>query len=408
MSDSCCEGGNVKRGTLILLAHLLAVSCLRTAMPASAKEKGGWKSYGLGEQAMACTFMPHSRSVAVLLYGAVRDTDQEFVRVYTTHLAAWDFKAGQVEVKRKWDYTVDIRQDGLQFQPNYMNYTADGRHLVFFGWGAIQVLDAETWAEVRTIAFEEPEGLGVVTYVAPGFSVTLDGSRAAVAFSSSRGDGGAVRVYDLRSGEIVREWRLGGEVRHLAGVAISPGGERVAVSTLPAAWASSPEAFIPPGMDNVRVMDVSSGETLFGMNTKYFAGPVLFGPGDTLLTASINVNRKFYSSDTVKVWDARTGKLRREIANPGDGVRYRLDLSADGKLLLGFTGIVKPDGHFIVFDSHQFKIWDFETGREVVASPKLPGREGEAAQLQLSPDEGFVVAWWNGFANPVVYEIPRD
>jgi WD40 repeat protein len=170
---------------------------------------------------------------------------------------------------------------------------------------------------------------------------------------------------------------------------------------------SEPEAFIPSGTNNVQVMDVKTGETLVGMNTKYVAGAVLFGPNDTLLTGSINNDRTGYSLDTVKIWDTRSGKLLREIANPGAGVHYRLDRSVDGKLLLGYTGAEKPDENFVVTDFDQFKIWDFASGKEVAASPKFSENGPHTPQLQLSQDEKYVVAWWDGFAEPIVYEIPQ-
>jgi WD40 repeat protein len=401
-------------GNFTSLAHVLAVSSLWTAMSASANQDGDWNSYRFRRSAFACAFTPDSRSV-VVLYGTARwISGKEFVIVDTTHLAAWDFKTGKVEDKRKWDYTTRGRGDHLQLQPRYMKYTADGRSLVILDASAIRMLDAATYTEVKTIAFEPPEekfardGWSIVSYFGPGFSVTPDGSRAAVAFSSSMGgNGGFVRVYDLRQGQVVREWRLQDAIRFVTGVALSSDGKRVAVSSLPFMRSSEPEAFIPSGTNNVQVMDVKTGETLVGMNTKYVAGAVLFGPNDTLLTGSINNDRTGYSLDTVKIWDTRSGKLLREIANPGAGVHYRLDRSVDGKLLLGYTGAEKPDENFVVTDFDQFKIWDFASGKEVAASPKFSENGPHTPQLQLSQDEKYVVAWWDGFAEPIVYEIPQ-
>jgi WD40 repeat protein len=230
-----------------------------------------------------------------------------------------------------------------------------------------------------------------------------------VAISSLIGDnGGFVRVYDLRTGQIVREWRLHGEVFYVTGVALSPDGGRVAASWLPFVPSSDPEAFIPSGVNNVRIMDVKTGEALLGVSTKYAAGPVLFGPNDTLLTASINDDRKGYSLDSIKIWDARTGNLLREIVNPHAGVHYHLDLSPDGKLLLGYTGTEKPVENAVIIDTQRFQIWDFASGRVVATSPKIQPIKIEQPQIQLSPDERFVVVWWDdGEAKPIVYEIPQ-
>ena len=162
-----------------------------------------------------------------------------------------------------------------------------------------------------------------------------------------------------------------------------------------------------PGVENVRVVDVKSGDMLTGANTKYLAGPVLFGPNDTLLTGSINNDRGGYALDTIKVWDARTGKLLREITSPRTGVHYRLDFSRDGKLLLGYTGTEKPVENFVTVDTQQFQIWDFASGQTVATSPEFAPNKDEIPQIQLSADGEFVIVWWgNGFAKPFVYGVP--
>lgn len=403
----------VRKRNLILLAHLLAVLCLLGAMPVSAKQKLDWKTYRLSiENVHACAFAPDRHSVALLYWKDHLLSEKPWKDVYTTHLAVWDFKTGKVEEKLKWDYTSNDQRDPWPSQPRYMEYTADGRYLVILDAAAIRVLDATTYAEVKKIAYEppkEPVPFKGIIWATVNLSLTPDGSRAAVTISSSGGAGGGfVRVYDLRTGQIVREWKLRDGVFSVSSAALSPDGTRVAVTWLPSEPSSDPEAFIPPGTDNVRVMDVKTGETLAGMNTKYFAGPVLFGPNDTLLTASINDDRKGYALDTVKIWDARTGKLLREITNPRAGVHYRLDLSPDGKLLLGYTGTEKPVENFVTVDSQQFRIWDFASGQAVATSPEFGPNKDEIPRAQLSPGGKFVVVWWgDGFAKPVVYEIPQ-
>ncbi len=159
-------------------------------------------------------------------------------------------------------------------------------------------------------------------------------------------------------------------------------------------------------------MDVKTGETLTGVNTNYVAGPVLFAANDTLLTGSINDDYKGYGLDTIKVWDARTGNLLRKITNPRTGVHYRLDLSADGKLLLGYTGTEKPVENFVKVDCQQFQIWDFASGKLIATSPSILPVENVTVppEIQLSPNGRFVLVSWEHDSippsAPVVYEIP--
>jgi WD40 repeat protein len=403
----------MRRPNLALFAIFVVASYKVMPMPANSKPKVDWKAYHLNvENVHACAFAPDSHSVALLYWKDHLLSETPWKDVYTTYLAVWDLKTGRVEEKLKWDYTSNSKRDPWPNQARYIRYSDEGHYLVVLGATAIRVLDTATYTEVKKIAYDppkEPVPFQGIIWATVGLSLTPDGSRAAVAISSSGGAGGGfVRVYDLKTGQVVREWKLREGVFSVSDVALSADGERVAVSWLPSEPSSDPEAFIPTGTDNVRVMDVKTGETLAGVSTKYFAGPVHFGPNGTLLTGSINDDRKGYSLDTIKVWDAKSGKLLREINAPHTGVHYRLDLSHDGKLLLGYTGTEKPVENFVTVDTQQFQIWDFASGQPIATSPEFGPNKDEIPRIQLSADGKFVVVWWgDGFAKPVVYEVPQ-
>lgn len=392
-------------------AYIVTAFCFLMAIPMTAKQKDDWKSFGLGvENVHACAFTPDGRAVAFLHWNSHMISEKPWKVVYTSHLAVWHFNSGKVEEKLNWDYTSNNQSDAWPLDRRYLDYSLDGLHLVLLGSEAIHVFDTTSYRETQRIAVGPPkEKFTDDGWAAVDFSLAADGSRAAVAISSTVGaNGGFVRVYDLGTGQVVREWRLHDGTRYVSGVALSPDGKRVAVSSLPIGRSSNPEAFVPAGVDNVRVLDVKSGEMLTGVNTKYLAGPVLFGPNDTLLTGSINDDRSGYALDTIKVWDARTGKLLREIAEPRTGVHYRLDLSPDGKVLLGYTGAEKSVENFVTVDTQQFQIWDFASGRALAASPEFGPNKDEIPRIQLSADGKFVVVWWgNGFAKPFVYAVPQ-
>jgi WD40 repeat protein len=425
----------VWRRDLIFLVSLITGLYLLAVNPVNAKRETAWVTYklpvhdvpwGVSVQGLegkpwesasvrACAFTPDSRRVAFLYLTEHQLSETPWKVVYTSHLALWDFTTGKVEEKLNWDYTSNSQGDRWPSDRRYLSYTEDGLRLVLLGSNAVHIFDTANYRQLKRIAFDPPEekfpddGWATV-----GFSLAVDGSRAAVAISSTiGGNGGFVRVYDLKTGQIIREWRLHDGVRYVTGVALSSDGERVAASWLPVGRSSDPETFIPAGTDNVRVMDVKTGETVAGVNTNYVAGPVLFGPKDTLLTGSINNDRKGYALDTVKVWDARTGKLLREITNPRTGVHYRLDFSPDGKLLLGYTGTEKPVENFVNIDRQQFTIWDFASGKLLATSPEvLPVKNVTLPPLvQLSPDGKFVLVSWGNASippnAPVVYEIPQ-
>ncbi len=398
---------------LVSWAYRVAAFGLLMAIPMTAKQKDDWKKYELNVGNIhACEFTPDGQGVVFLYWNDHLLSGKPWKDVYSSHVAIWDFRTGKIDEKLNWDYTSNNQGDPWPAESRYIKYTADGRYLVILDPGTIRVLDAGTWTEIRKVVYDppkEPVPFKGIIWATVGFSVASDGSRAAVAISSSGGAGGGfVRVYDLRSGGVVQKWRLRDGVFSVSDAALSPDGQQVAVSWLPSEPSSDPETFIPSGADNIRLMDVKTGETLSGMNTKYFAGPVLFGPNETLLTGSMNDDRTGYKYDTVKIWDKRTGNLLREITNLRTGVHYRLDFARDGKLLLGYTGTEKPVENFVTVDTQQFKIWDFASGQVVASSPQFGPNKDEIPQMQLSADGKFVVVWWgDGFAKPVVYVVPQ-
>ena len=398
------------KSVILLFNFMLVVSVFLSGMAANSQQATGWKAYKLDvENVRACVFTPDGHSVAFVYLTDHLLSEKPWHVTYTSHLALWNLETGNVEEKSKWEYTSTEQGDPWPSQPRYAAYTANGNYLVVFDPATLRVLDARTYAEVKRVNYEEPkETFANDGWAIADFSLAADGSRVAIGISSTIGaNGGFVRVYDLGTGQVVREWRLHDGVRYVTGAALSQDGDRVAASSLPVARSSDPETFIPVGVDNVRVMDVQTGKTITEVNTKYVAGPVLFGPNNTLLTGSINDDRKGYSLDTIKVWDSRTGKLLREITNPRTGVHYRLDLSPDGKLILGYSGTEKPVENFVTVDTQQFQIWDFASGQALATSPEFGPNKDEIPRMQLSADGKFVVVWWgNGFAKPFVYGVP--
>jgi len=403
----------VQTRNLVSWAYIVAAFCFLMAIPMTAKQTDEWQKYELNvESVHAGAFTPDGMGVAFLYWDSHLISEKPWNVVYTSHLALWDFRTGKTEEKSKWDYTSNSGHDPWPTNPRYIRFTVNGRRLILFDADGIRIFDVPSYKPEDRIAFDYPSeqtSLRGIGWNIVGLSVTPDGSRVAVALSDPGNvAGGFVRVYELSSGKVAREWKLSGEVKAIASIALSPDGQRVAVSWLPSEPSSDPEAFIPSGTDNIRVMDVKTGETLTGMSTKYFAGPVLFGPNDTVLTGSMNDDRTGYKYDTIKIWDGRTGKLLREITNARVGVHYRLSLSPDGKLLLGYTGTEKPVENFVTVDTQQFQIWDFASGQALATSPEFGPNKDEIPQIQLSPDGKFVLVWWgNGFAKPFVYAVPQ-
>lgn len=405
----------------IFLGSLVAVFLLLSTQT-SAGGKLGWKVHKLGvDDVKACAFTPDGSEVAFVYLtryppGLAKSANELYT--YTIHLALWDFGTGGILEKRQWKYAEKNPQDPWAAEPIYITFVAGGRRLIYFDVEAIRIFDIPSFKLEKQVPFSWPPGtkyFGTIPWNIAGFSVGADGTKAAVGMASSPArPGGIVRLYDLSTGDVIREWKVGAEAMDVYGVALSADGSKAAVSWTPLSPSSDPERFIPADTGNVRVMDVATGRVITTVSTNYYAGPVLFGPNDTLLTSSINPDHRGYKYDSVKVWDARTGKLLREITNPSVGVHYRLNLSPDGKLLLGYIGAEKARENFVDINSERFEIWDFATGKTVAVSPEIPPLYKTAPhfgdfppRLQLSSNGRYVLLSWGGYAEPVVYEIPQ-
>ena len=223
---------------------MLVVSVFLSGMAANSQQATGWKAYKLDvENVRACVFTPDGHSVAFVYLTDHLLSEKPWHVTYTSHLALWNLETGNVEEKSKWEYTSTEQGDPWPSQPRYAAYTANGNYLVVFDPATLRVLDARTYAEVKRVNYEEPkETFPNDGWAIADFSLAADGSRVAIGISSTIGaNGGFVRVYDLGTGQVVREWRLHDGVRYVTGAALSQDGDR--------------ETFIPVGVDNVRVMD---------------------------------------------------------------------------------------------------------------------------------------------------------
>lgn len=154
---------------------------------------------------------------------------------------------------------------------------------------------------------------------------------------------------------------------------------------------------------NVFMLDIDTGAVAAALNTGYPAGSVGFAPTERpfLLTVSAdNFDRRRSAKDTIKVWDT-SGKLLRELDASPSGVHFEVQLSRDGRIVMGYTGSEKFQGHWWLgqeesgsIEYNQFTLWDFKTGNIIAASPRMPPSESRRDFL-LSPDGDVVLLYPN-------------
>ncbi len=291
-----------------------------------------------------------------------------------------------------------------------VRYTGDGQALLIYDGELLHVLKVPSLEEITRIDLglpTRPRQAQVVDLAVPRNSRR----QAAVLVSHGSGQGGIVRVYNLETGALQRSWSFDRGYPEFGGrLAWSPDGSKLAVTLLPVL----PTQRMPREEKNVAVFDPKSGNVLLRFNSGYMAGPVAFAADNRLLTATSEMPWLAASgTHTIKVWDAATGRLIRQIPSPANGVRSSLEVSADGRRILGYVGreaeqdfMPDPESTLAILEQ-QFRVWELSSGRVVATSPPIQPNPPKRPQLRLSAKGDFVLVFWRYSDKPLlVYEVP--
>lgn len=278
-----------------------------------------------------------------------------------------------------------------------VRYADNGQILLVYDGELLNVLRATDLEEITRI------DLGLPSW--PRDSQVVDlamapngGRLVSVLLSWGGGHGGALRLYDLQTGERRGEWEFEKGYPELgAQVAWRPDGKKLAFTLVPVV----PGTQVPREENTLEVIDVESKKVALRFNTGYLAGPVCFTADDKLVTATAEPPWSLLmGTHKIKIWDAKTGKLLREIESVPTGVRGSLAISADGKLLLGYVGMEKSTSKLAANNpteivEQRFRLWDLATGKSVAASPKILPNVDKRAHLRLSGKGDHILVFWD-------------
>jgi WD40 repeat protein/DNA-binding SARP family transcriptional activator len=294
-------------------------------------------------------------------------------------LLAWSPKGVFVTEGLEGAGVIDIRDDEtgetvLSFQGhegdiNDVAFSPDGSKLATAGDdGQLKIWDPTTGALLsRVSAGGEVWG--------PSFSA--DGSLVAGAWVQRRSQGATVRVLDLTSnGDVVSEFRVPGAID----TAVSPDGERIAVMSF---W----------DIEGGGVYDLETGEQAFRLRafnccTFPDSRGVAWSPdGGTIATTN---------ADTVRLWDASTGRLRSTLlghTGPVFGVAWSSDST---RLVSGGS-----DG--------TARVWDVDS-KEAAELMALSAQEtqGGIVGVAFSRDGTRVMAGDAGITAVKVWDVGPD
>jgi WD40 repeat protein/serine/threonine protein kinase len=259
-----------------------------------------------------------------------------------------------------WDNTVKVwdaqsGQERLSLKGGGARvvFSPDGKRLASAGWNqttkeaAMKVWDARTGQELLSL-----KGGGNHVAFSP------DGKHLASGSFDETLKAPVVKVWDAQTGQVLLSFKGRG-----GNVAFSPDGKRLA--------SAGPWDFA------VRIWDAQKDQEKLTLQAAGEGGVAFSPDGRRLATGS--------DDNTVKVWDAATGQQTHTLKGHTVPV-LSVAFSPDGKRLAsGGGGYRGPDGGWGVRDKDraEVKVWDAQTGRELLSLQVSAGITGGVA---FSPD----------------------
>lgn len=345
-----------------------------------------------GASVRSADVSPNGRLLALGLHATLND-GAKFE--YTAGIAIWDLSSRAVVTRTVFDRTEN-RNEFWSIAPTFVRYAGGGRNLVSIDRDVVKIFDAVSLKQISQIDL----GLGKPATQRESKPLVVDmttapeGSQVAVLITYlPTYRSGKLRIYDLESGRMVRDWSFQEDVNGYS-LAFSPDGSKIAIAM--------PQARLGTGL---LVFDVTSGGLVLRLQGKREApASSIFANEDELLTVSAWKSSNL-KDGSIKFWDVKNGTAIGQITASPDGIHSDVDISRNGKYLLGYVGSSKANEYFIDTETQRFRIWELPSQKVIATSPNLRQPKAELPKLRLSPDGKTVIAFWPAAGVARLFEI---
>ncbi len=386
--------------------------------PAAPPQSAAWPQVstfelpaGAGGSVGAAAISPDGKQVAVIYVRPMWSAKDDELK---STIKLWN--VGTEEPVRSQDYVVkraDTPPDLWRtFQPYHLQYCDQGKVLLLADpQGTISALDPQSLQVVKTvvanIAVQPNSNATRITCAAdtPIAVLEISGGLIGAPGHSKPNEEVKVRVFNLQSSEVIEATNLHREVP-VGDIAISPSGAQFAITYVPMNNLTQR----PKNIANLQLFDTNSGKMMLEVKTGHLPGGVSFIGEHRVATADV-ILPGIFGQAKIKIWDANTGQLVKELADPKLGARRRVAASSDGTVVLGYMPHEQVTGERAAqtTSEQRFRLWDAKTYDVIATSPPiLPIRSfHEAPQIELSANGRAVLVWSAGLV-PVQVYFPND
>jgi WD40 repeat protein len=333
----------------------------------------------------------------MLLAAEISPDETKVAAIAQNKVQVWDFRSGTVVAEAElpaWSFEAGVPQ---------VSYSVQGDFLVVCVERVLHVLRAGDLKEVRQIVI--PDEIGTVRY--QGHYKPSEGhtsvksvqlspvANLAAVLIGHLALGDRLEIYDLTTGAKMRSWSMNQEawtcVWH-------SDGRRVFVVT--GDWSRNNREIVE--------LDVATGARAVVLAVAIPVSSIAVTSDQRVFVVDGRPKGVFIARDpTLRVFDLASGKMVHEFGGRGNGVRYRLSVSRDGRRLVAFTGIQKMEFNweYLVYVpqllDRTLSVWDLRNNQGTVTSQDLQGLENNF--FSISTGGHFVVI---SGQHPQVVELP--
>lgn len=304
-----------------------------------------------------------------------------------------------------WDTGTQQLVMSLRKPSDAIAFSPDGRYLVA-GTRPVSMWDAKTWAHVHDLvdpgdligsgADAQPQNIAIRS-----ISFSTDGGTVAVTYDWP-GHGIAIRLFGSETGKLIR--RIEAEGGTQTGMILSRDGKKLWGTRFYSTGERMPNGLPVTYLDEhteIGIWDALTGQQLSTIKDVHVRAPTVFAasPDDGILatgtwTGNIQSTRNMktgefrtiVNKDPIRLWDANTGHLLREL--PVDSYVVSLAFSPDGNFLVSCQG-ADPAIQDAIW------LWQVSTGK-LIQKVKFPKNQNPKSQntptCKFSPDGSKLAA----------------